>query len=57
MGMELFELEKLKKSTVKRFLIFSQEKVFLYVQEMELYSPKIKTILIFCKKLFLHLGK
>ena len=33
-----------KKSTLKKFLIFSQKKVFLIVREMELSSPKIKKI-------------
>ena len=45
---------EIKKSTLEKVLIFSQEKFFLIFQEMELLCPKIKNFLTyFLKKVFL----
>ena len=51
-------LENLKKIYSKKNLIFSQKKVFLIFQEIELSSRKLKNFLIFSqKKLFLYFVK
>ena len=40
-----------KKTALKKFVIFSQKKVFLIFQEMELSSPKLKKFSYFRREL------
>ena len=46
----LVQARKIKKTFLKKVLIFSQEKDFLIFQEMERFGHKIKNFLIFFQK-------
>ena len=46
----LVQARKIKKTFLKKVLIFSQEKDFLIFQELERFGHKIKSLLIFFQK-------